>query len=148
MLGTLAHGEHPGRRGVAGEASEVVANDNAAIDFETRVGGKLRVGPDPGCNHHEIAFERSAVRELEAFHMAVSENGRRASGKVRQEAHLFELAAKNIACASVELRLHQMRHQMNDVSFETPVEKAAGRFEPQQPAANHDGAARGLRRSA
>ena len=146
VLGALAHGKHARcaacRRP---RASEVVADDDAAIDFEAGVGGKLRVGPDAGGDHDEIAFQRSAVRELETLDMAVSKNGRRASGKVSNEAHLLELAAKNIAGARIELRLHQMRHQMNDVGFQAPVQKAAGRFQPQQPSANHSGAARGLR---
>ena len=46
------------------------------------------------------------------------------------------------AGAGIELRLHQMRHQMNDVRLEAPVQKAAGRLQSEQPSANDGGASR------
>ena len=76
--------------------------------------------------------------------MPVAEHGgRRALRDASRRSHLLELApSRTCASAGVELRFHQVRHQMDDVGFETPVQEAARGLETQQPAADDRGPAR------
>ena len=112
------------------------------LTVETRIDGELRVGPDAGGNHDEIAFERNAVGKLQPRHVSVAQHGGRARGEMRHKPHLLELAAKHIGGARIELRFHQVRHQMNDVRLEAPIQETAGRLQPQQPSADDGGAPR------
>ena len=57
------------------------------------------------------------------------------------KAHLLELALQHPAARGVELRLHHVRHEVDDVDLEAAVQQAAGRFEAEQAAADHRRAA-------
>ncbi len=74
--------------------------------------------------------------------MAVAENGRCARGKVCVQAHALELAAQHVPGWRVDLRLHQVRHQVHDVRLQAPVQKPASRLESKQSAADDRGALR------
>ena len=80
--------------------------------------------------------------------MAVSQNGGRARGKMSTRPICSNWRRSTSAAPAIELRLHQVRHQMDDVRFEAPVQKAAGRFESQQSSADDRRAARRSPRSA
>ena len=62
---------------------------------------------------------------------------------MRHEPHLLELAPEHLGRAGIELRFHQVRHQMDDVRLEAPVQKAARGLQSQQAAADDSGASRG-----
>ena len=145
MLGALAHGKHVRNRHIAGTTREIVAHDDAPVDFQACVGRERRVGTNARGDHDQVASQTAAIGELETLDMPVSQDAGRPRGEMRGEAHLLELAAKHIGRAGIELRLHQVRHQVDHVRLETPVQKATRRFQSQQPSADHRGRARGRR---
>ena len=53
------------------------------------------------------------------------------------DAHRFHRRAQDGAARAVELRVHQMRAEMDDMHFAAVVEQAARRLQPQQAAADH-----------
>jgi hypothetical protein len=123
-------------------AREVVADDDAALDGKSGASCELHVRTHAGGNHHHVAVERRPVLEGHTGHRSVAEHfrGRRVEPDV--QAHLLELPLQDPGACRVELRFHQVRHQMDDVHLEAGIQQAARRLESEQPASNHDRAAR------
>ena len=145
MLGALAHGKHVGHGYIAGTTRQIVSHDDAPVDFQAGVGRERRVGTDARGDHDQVASQPAAIGEFETLDMPISQDGGRPRGEMCRETHLLELAAKHIGRARIELRLHQVRHQVDHVRLETPVQQATGRLQSQQPSADHRGRARGRR---
>ena len=68
MLDALADREDVGARRL-----HVVVDDDAALDLEAGRAPELDVRPDAGGHDHEIGVDALAVRERDAFHLAVAE---------------------------------------------------------------------------
>ena len=55
-------------------------------------------------------------------------------------AHLFERSPEDVAPRRVELRVHEVRHQVDHVDLETGVQEPSRRLEAEEAAADHRGA--------
>ena len=135
MLGAFADGKHV-RRAATGQ---IVADDDAACDRQAGPDGKLDVRTDAGGDHHHVALERRAIEEGETGHVAIAQNRRRRLFEVDVKSHLLELPLEHASGRRVELRFHQMRHQVDDVDVEMAVQQPPRRLEAEQAAAD-DGA--------
>ncbi len=118
---------------------------DAAIDFQSGGAREIDIGADADGEHHEVGRDEAAVGELHAFGalgagdflgLAVGEEG---------DAAPVEVALQELAGRRIELALHQRRHQMHERDRHAALLQAPGRFEAEQPAADHHGALMGAR---
>ena len=132
MLDAFADGVDAG---VAG--AHVVVDDDAAIDVQAGGAARSMFGRMPtaittrsaGISRPSASTTPSARSVAEDFlGLAVGEE---------RDAALVEIAAQQLAGGGVELALHQRRHQVHDRDRHAAPLQALGRFEPQQPAADH-----------
>jgi hypothetical protein len=115
---------------------QVVADDNAAPDLQTGFDRHRHIRADAGRDDDHLAVECRPVVERQTRHLVVAEYGGRRFLEMDLHAHLLELLLKHLGAAPVELRLHQVRHQVDDVDVQPRVDEAAGRFESEQAAAD------------
>src|SRR2546426_9831539 len=78
---------------------------------------QLDVGPDASGDHHQVAGQVAPLFESHAGDSLLPEDLLRVPAQVHAEAHLLELGLKQRAAARVELHLHQVAHQVNDMNL-------------------------------
>src|SRR2546425_10698220 len=62
--------------------------------------------------------------------------------EMKANAHAFQRLTKHAAGRRIQLDGHGMRHQFDDVNFESAIQQTASRFESQQASTDHDRFAR------
>ena len=118
------------------DAAEIVPDHDAPVDAEPRPAGELDIRPDSGGEHDHVALERAAVLERHAGDMPVAEHGRGERLEVQLHTHLGELPLEDRAGRGIELRVHDVRHEVHDVHVDVAVEQTACGLEPEQAAAD------------
>ncbi len=143
MLGALADGVDAGRRGL-----ERVIDDDAALHLEPGTFRQLRRGPHADRDDDEIGREHAPVGEAYGFG-AIDAVDR---GRVRLEQHAdaFRLDRRldEDGGAAIELALHQPIHEMDERGLDAAPREPVGGLDPEQAAADDDGAGAARRRSA
>ena len=124
-----------------------IGDDNAAFAMQPRLLGKLRIRPDPDRHHDNICGNLRAVREAHARHMRLAQNRLRRRRHLELEPARLQRSLQHVAGGLVELSLHQGVDEMNDRHLHPALHQPIGRFQPEQPAADHHSptAARGRR---
>ncbi len=113
-------------------------DDDAAIDRQPRLLGQPRIRLDPDRHDHQRRRDHRAALEFDALDATVAENGLGVGLGEDLDAAPLQLALQEISGGRVELAFHQRRHEMHDGDVHVPRPQASRRFEPQQPAADHD----------
>ncbi len=67
--------------------------------------------------------------------------------EMHADAQRFDLLHEHARAGLVDLPRHQPRGELDDVRFQAQIEGRLGRFQAQQPAADHGAALGGLRRT-
>ncbi len=99
--------------------------------------GQRHVRTDAGGDDEQVAVERRAVLELQAGDRAVAEQPGRRLAEVHLDPEQFHRLLQHQAGVPIELHLHQVFHQVDDVDLEAASRQAARRFEAEQAAADH-----------
>jgi hypothetical protein len=121
-----------------GGLHEIIDHD-APIDGQTRPLGQARVGADARGHDDERGRDDRAVGELQPLDPIRADHPLRAGLGHHLDAALLDGALKQIAGGSVELALHQRRHQVHDRHVHAAHPQARGGFEAEQAAADDDG---------
>ena len=137
VLGALADRIDVGARAAVYPARQIVSDDDAALDIETGTNRQVDVCPDACSDHDEIALDQRAVAKPHAGHLRIAENGRGGGVQVQLHPHLAQISPQHHARCGVELGIHHVRHQVENVDLEAAVEQAPCSLEPEQPAADH-----------
>src|SRR6266446_6404594 len=135
MLDAFAHGENAG----LARRHEIV-DDDAAIDIEPCGAREIDVGPHPNGEYDEIGRKLAPVGELHGLDMSIPDDGLGLRFRQHGYAALLEIALKEQAGRFVELPLHQALHEMEHGDRHAALRQAESCFEPEQPAADHNGA--------
>src|SRR6185503_6074528 len=114
---------------------KIVTDDDATANVEAGVSRQLHVGPNACRNDNEIAVEPRPACELESLHVAIAQNRRGTRFEMRAKSHALELSQQHRPRGRIDLRFHEMGHQVHDVRLETLVQKPAGSLESEQSAA-------------
>src|SRR6266851_2998714 len=115
---------------------QIVTHDDAALDEEARLARQLHVGPDAGGDDHQVAGQIASVFESHAGDSLLAEDLLRVLAQVHVQAQLLEPGLEQRAAARVELHLHQVAHQVNDVHLEAMPQEAARGLQSEEPAAD------------
>src|SRR5882672_2589326 len=135
MLDAFAHGEN-----AALARRHEIVDDDAAIDIEPCGAREIDVGPHADGEDDEIGRKFAPIGELHGLYAVVTDDGLGLRLRQHGYAAAFEVALKEQAGRLVELALHQALHEMEHGDRHAASHQAEGRFEPEQPAADHDGA--------
>ena len=138
MLGAFADRVNAG----AGRLQAIVDQD-AASDLEACVAGELVRGPDADGDHDELRRKHAPVGEPHRLRPA-SPCTSAVSASIDAQA-LRSMAADEGGGARVELALHEAVHDVHEGDGDAPPGEAVGRLQPEQAAADHDGARARLR---
>ena len=135
MLGALADRPH------AREArAQRVVDEDAAVDLHAHALGQLDLGHDARGHDHEVGGDRLAVVQLDA--VVVDRRGHALAQHL--DALLAQRALEHPGGGGVELAVHQPRAEVDDGDRDAAVGDRARGLEPEQPAADHDGAPRAV----
>ena len=119
---------------------EVIVDDDPATDRQAGPAREVGGGTNAGGDHDEVAVEHAAVAEGHPGHaIAVGANGRRRQRRRHADAEPGQLQPQHLGARLVELRLHQVRCEMDDVHVDAVIEQSTRGFEAEQPPADHDG---------
>ena len=100
--------------------------------------GQLVPGPDAGREHHHVAGQKAAVRELQAGGPPVLQaNGLGDLAGMNPHPQRLDLTAQDGPPRLVHLQGHQPGRQLHHVGLEPEVPQRVGRLQSQQAAAHH-----------
>ena len=128
-----------------GDRPHVIVDHDGALDREPAAQSDFRIGPDAGGDDDHVAVERGAVLEAEPGHPVLAEHFAGELLEMDVDAHRLHARSQDRAAGGVELHLHQMPGEVNDMDLAAVVEEPARRLQAQQAAADHGGASALLR---
>ena len=114
----------------------MVVDDNGAFDGQAGAKADLGIGPYPRCNHQHVTIER-AILEGEPRHAIIAENLGCGLLEMNDYAQLRHARLQDGAGWRVELHVHQVLGEMNDMHFAMMGQESTGRLKAKQAAANH-----------
>ena len=115
---------------------QIVADDDASSHGEAGFPREGDVRPDAGGNDDNVAIERCAIAEGEAGDVTVPAEPCRLVLEPDAHAELFHRALQHEAGGLIELDLHQVAHEMDDVHRDAVSDESTRGFEAEQTAAN------------
>ncbi len=149
MLGTLTDRVHTACcvcPTVRARTRQGVVDDDASPDREARLAGQAGFRPDAGRDDDKVAGDRGAVLQLDALHVIAASHGRCGRACVNDEPQLLQLPLQDPSALGVELRIHDVAHQVHHVHLEPERQQSLRRFEPEETAADDHGGPRAPRR--
>ena len=135
-LHAFAHGIDIGVRGL-----HLRGNLDATPHGEARIIGQPCFRADAHGHDHQIGRQGFAAVEQNRFGLVLAQNGLGRGLGLDGNAAPLQILAQQIARGFVELPLHQVDHQVQHGHIHAALGEAGGRFQTQQTAADHHGAA-------
>ena len=119
-----------------------IVDGDAVSDRDAGVARQLDVGTDAGADDRRVAGDGLAGRQHDALDPAGAGDGLDRTAGAHLEAHGADFFRQHLAGAAVDLARHQAVFVLDDDGLDVAKRHAARRFEAEQAAADHDGAAR------
>ena len=135
VLGALADRPH-----ARDARAQRVVDEDAAVELHAHALGQLDLGHDARGDDHEVGGDRLTVVQLHA--VVVDRRGHALAQHV--DALPAQRALEHPAGGGVELALHQPLAEVDDGDRDAAVGDRARGLEPEQAAADHDGAPRAV----
>ena len=132
MLGAFAQGKN-----VPGGGLQAIVDADAAPAGQARGLCQRDIGADPRGDHGQIGADHPAVGQRERLDPRAAVYGLGARAGDHADAPALERGDEFFGGQRVELVLHQQRGEVHHGDGHTPGLQTAGRFQPQQPAADH-----------
>ena len=132
MLGAFAQGKNVGGGGL-----QAIVDADAAPAVQARGLCQRDIGADPRGDHGQIGADHPAVGQRERLDPRAAVYGAGARAGDHADAPTLERSDEFFGGQGVELVLHQQRGEVHHGDGHTPGLQATGRFQPQQPAADH-----------
>src|SRR5579863_3514856 len=124
MLRTFAD-----REDVGVGSAQLIVNHDSAFGRQTPARADLGVGSDSGRDYDHVALERLTVFEGESDYFIIAQQALREFLEMNLNTHLLDRIFQDHPGLRIELLLHQMVQQMDDVDFDAMIEQAARSFE-------------------
>ena len=132
MLGAFAQGKN-----VPGGGLQAIVDADAAPAVEARGLCQRDIGADPRSDHGQIGADHPTVGQRERLDPRAAVYGLGAGAGDHADAPVLKRGDEFLGGQGVELVLHQQFGEVHHGNPHTPSLQATGRFQPQQPAANH-----------
>ena len=132
MLGAFAQGKN-----VRGGGLQAIVDADAAPAVQARGLCQRDIGANPRGDHGQIGADHPAVGQRERLDPRAAVYGAGARAGDHADAPALERGDEFFGGQGVELVLHQQRGEVHHGDGHTPGLQARGRFQPQQPAADH-----------
>src|SRR5690606_4901089 len=135
---------------VLGAAREVDDGAAALSDREPRGARELVAGPHARRDDDDVHVEPAAVGEVEATHVAGAAGDLHRLGAgvaAHRDAHAVDEALEGLAAAEVDLRVHEVRAELDHGRLRAERLERARRLEPEESAADDRAAHGALPRS-
>ena len=114
----------------------MIVHDDRALDREPRPHADLGIRPDARGDDDEIAGKLAAVLEPKTRDFIVARHFGGGLADMNVDVHALDRLLQNATAGIVELHLHQMAGEVDDMRFTAEDHHAARGFEPQQAAAD------------
>ncbi len=115
----------------------MIVDHHAAVDGNARFFREQRVRPDAGGEYHGIRLDPPPVGEFDAFDLGFAMDARGVGVEQHVDALALDQRLQEIGGRRIELALHQPVHQMQQRHRRAGFRQPIGRFQAEQPAADH-----------
>src|SRR5579883_3376338 len=118
MFGALANGVDI----AIVDRSHLVVNHNPARDSQATVSRDLAIRADTAGKDHHVAIKSLAIFEGEGRDGIVAQNSLCGLAQVNMHAHCFHSVLEHAPCGGIELLVHQMTADMDNMDFHAEIE--------------------------